>query len=614
MTSNGGVQHEGRRAARRYCAAPTCGRYARKIAVLRAAVASPLCEGGWPAARYEALRALREGPTGDMRAVHRRGEPSLTKRAARGRCAGECRRLHARLEWRAGRQRTYALQDLRAARSCRDMTQRGRDKGGARRGEHVVPPSRTVRIHNETCITRKMAPSPRILVYHFTPRPARRGSISKPPVIAHHTQHASATPQSTVSAPPARDVPSITDPDRAVLHLHSVKHAKELRTVKHAQKRPRVKIWSTAPRQLRHSGCPPAQRAIAREAREEGSVRGRGASGGAVRSRYAGQRAEAKAPGSQIAYRSAKHDVLGAPAVDRTLFPYLHGRLARLILLRLGSTLLVKYYGHQLCTDSRLSGLVSAAQSPSSIKPIQFYFLIPVDCAPARLLHATWSSILPASLPNRSHWSTCAPRSNLNYMYISPLLPHSSHAPRPTPPSSALLVLFSPAAPRLPRLLTPHTLPDARLSVIRDPGPHPRPPTSSSPLPAIRSCSRSSPTLSLRRFVANAAFAPHSPPRRPQAIQIFIPPVHGILNKVYPNPNPRRLPLVRTHFFTPAAVHSSRSSRPAKSLHPFFADARLVSALDDPRTLAARSSPRPTSSPFNLPSAPPSSSDLQPRG
>ncbi|KAJ7244844.1 hypothetical protein C8J57DRAFT_1476620 [Mycena rebaudengoi] len=257
MTSNGGVQ-DGRATIL----------YPRKIAVLRAEVASPFCEGGWPAARYEALRALREGPTGDMREVHRRGEPSLTKRAARGRCAGECPRLHARLEWRAGRRRIYALRDLRAARSCRDMAQRGRDKGGAngpgdriqRRGgksltrtrtpptEHVVPPSRTVRIHNETCITRKMAPSPRIPVYHVTPRRARRGSISKPPVIAHHTQHGSATPQSTVSAPPARDVSSITDPDSAVLHLHSVKHAKELRTVKHGKRRPRVKIWSTARR------------------------------------------------------------------------------------------------------------------------------------------------------------------------------------------------------------------------------------------------------------------------------------------------------------------------------------------------------------------------------
>jgi hypothetical protein len=71
---------------------------------------------------------------------------------------------------------------------------------------------------------------------------------------------------------------------------------------------------------------------------------------------------------------------------------------------------------------------------------------------------------------------------------------------------------------------------------------------------------------------------------------------------------------LRTHFFlTPPAVHSSRSSRAVYPLHLVFSDASLLSALDVPRTLAAQSSSRLTSSPFNLPSASPSSS-FQPRG
>jgi hypothetical protein len=110
-----------------------------------------------------------------------------------------------------------------------------------------------------------------------------------------------------------------------------------------------------------------------------------------------------------------------------------------------------------------------------------------------------------------------------------------------------------------------------------------------------------------RRCSFRASFSPHADRRQ------FKYPSHP--STVYSircilTPAPACLALARTH--TPPAVQSSRSSRAAHPLYQFFADARLVSALDVPRTLAVRPSPRPTLSPFNLPSASPSSSDLLP--
>ncbi|KAJ7238945.1 hypothetical protein C8J57DRAFT_1528501 [Mycena rebaudengoi] len=289
--------------------------------------------------------------------------------------------------------------------------------------------------------------------------------------------------------------------------------------------------------------------------------------------------------------------------VDRTLCPLssIGSSPTRIILLR--DTLPAKYFGHlptkyvdtqpypssarrshpkppvRLCPAVPILHRfvlgdptpLTVVQSPSHIKRIQFSFRISfvirhaqLSPDPHRLIHVAWSSIFPVSLPNRRTMFLLSPRSrrctcalsqasdNTDSALVSPAclrylcfllvflwfvpqhkvrVERRAHVvtPRPTSPSYALLVLSSTAASRLPRLLTTHT--DARFSAITDPRPHPRPPTSSSLLTAIRSRPRSSPPLSLRR---------------PQAIQIFVPPVHGILNKMYPNPSPR-LPAPRPH-------------------------------------------------------------------